>query len=110
MLLSLTFENDTDGDVLSIRKRFGLAAHQMVFEHKEGVLVQYFLAMFERNKCWHQGFDEAKSETIRTMEQYFGHYQYSKSLEEALVQAWVKAANSYCPGLDPDWIGRLIKF
>lgn len=110
MLLSLTFENDTDGDVDVTRERFSFAAQQLVDEGKEEVLVQYFLAMFERNKSWRKWPDEAKSETISAMCLYFGHYEYPKKLEHALVQALAKAANSYCPGIDPDCIGRLIEF
>ena len=69
-----------------MRERFEFATQLLVDEDKEEVLVQCFLAMFERNRSWNRWPDEAKLETVGNMRQYFGYCEYpDKVLREALL-------------------------
>ena len=65
-------------------------------------LTRYFFALFERANSWGKWPAEHKSETIGNVQRYFEGADYPEYLQQALCQALVKAANVYCPGLDPD--------
>ena len=99
MLLSLSFAGPVGAEGEAVRSRFVHAAQQLIKMGKEAVLVQYFLALFERTKCWDDWPDEAKSKPIANA---------TSEYLSAFVQALVKAADVYRPGLDPDWLDHLL--